>query len=135
MDQWYHCTWSTIHYIAMGYPQSPTPEDKANYKAFFFALGPVLPCKKCSVNYQRHLIELPIEPYLANNDTLFEWTVKIHNIVNRENNKPEWSTEQAKNHYMKTKTNKNQNLNLVIAFTVFIIAIGVSMWLIKRKRI
>jgi hypothetical protein len=130
--QWYHCTWSTIHYLALGYPELPSPDDKSNYKAFFLALGPVLPCKKCSVNYQRHLQEIPIDPYLANTTTLFEWTVKLHNIVNRENNKPEWTVEQARRHYLKPiKKDNLTTVTIISAFVLVALCILISM---KWKR-
>lgn len=137
MAQWYHCTWSTIHHLALGYPEFPSAEDRSHYRAFFYALGPVLPCKKCSINYQRHLIELPIEPYLTNTNSLFEWTVKLHNIVNRENRKPEWTVEQARMHYniQHTTDNKWNIIAISTAVILVVICFAVSMRFRAHKSI
>lgn len=92
---WGPSLWTAMHYIALGYPESPSSKEIAEYKQFFTSLGAVLPCYKCSVNYKRHLIELPIDGYMTNNDSLFKWTVLLHNIVNRENGKKEISLQEA----------------------------------------
>jgi hypothetical protein len=132
--QWYHCTWSTIHHLALGYPEFPSPEEKTNYRAFFQALGPVLPCKKCSINYQRHLLELPIEPYLTNTNTLFEWTVKLHNIVNRENHKPEWTVEQARAHYLNQHKPNNQWNIVAVITAVFLVIMCFAISMLMRYK-
>ncbi len=81
--------WRAIHFVALGYPDSPSAEDAANYKRFFEDLGAVIPCSTCSVNYSRHLQELPIDDYLSGGRMrLFEWSVRVHNIVNAEKGKP-----------------------------------------------
>lgn len=92
---WGPYLWRSIHFIALGYPSNPTPRERESYSAFFKSLGNVLPCFKCSLNYEKHLKELPIEPFLANGDLLFRWTVQLHNIVNRETGKPEMHYEDA----------------------------------------
>lgn len=89
--------------IALGYPESPSPIDKSTYKAYYDELWKVLPCGKCSVNYRRHLEELPIEGFLGSKMELFEWTVRLHNIVNRELRKPEYSVQQALGMYTGVK--------------------------------
>lgn len=132
---WGKSTWATIHYIALAYPEFPTLEDKQKYKAFYLALGPVLPCHKCSVNYQRHLQELPIDAHLASKASLFEWTVQLHNIVNRENNKPTWTTQEAFHYYVhnvKPEVKFNYN-NLYIPLVILVIV--ACFFIAKRKGI
>lgn len=97
---WGKHLWYSIHFIAIAYPQNPTDEEKQAYRDFYEKLYLVIPCKRCSMNYLRHLEELPIDGFLQNNKTLFDWTVKIHNIVNVETGKPQWSTEDAYLHYI-----------------------------------
>ncbi len=92
--------WRSIHYIALGYPDNPSPEVRASYKEFFMRFGEVIPCKTCAVNYTRHLQELPIDEYLGGalsgtKDPLFVWSVHLHNTVNAENGKPILSLDQA----------------------------------------
>lgn len=98
--QWGPSTWNALHYIALGYPTNPTPDDMLTYKKFFELVGYVLPCKLCSEHYKKHWTVLPIDSYLSNRMRLFEWTVKIHNIVNKLNGKKEWTLEEAKRHYL-----------------------------------
>eukprot|EP00798_Chlamydomonas_sp_ICE-L_P027785 gene27785-biopygen9468 len=51
--------WKSIHYVALGYPANPTPEERRVYKTFFDQiLEHLIPCHVCSENYHRHLVEL-----------------------------------------------------------------------------
>ena len=98
---WGPCVWrGAVHMIALGYPDIPTPIDKVTYKAYYSELWKVLPCGKCSVNYKRHLEELPIDGFLGSKMQLFEWTVRLHNIVNKELRKPEYTVQDALKMYM-----------------------------------
>ncbi len=92
---WGKYMWTSIHIIALGYPDKPTEEDKANYKDFYMNLWKVIPCYKCSINYQKHIAELPIEDHLSDNMALFKWTVDLHNVVNKMLGKKQWSLEDA----------------------------------------
>lgn len=92
---WGKYLWTSIHFIALGYPDNPTPDDKQNYKHFYTNLWKVIPCFKCAQNYQRHLDELPIDGSLSNNMSLFKWTVDMHNIVNKELGKRVWTLDEA----------------------------------------
>lgn len=96
---WGKYLWTSIHLVALGYPDNPTDEEKSNYREFYRNIWRVLPCYKCAQNYQRHWDELPIDPYMKDNMTLFEWTVKLHNIVNKQLGKREWSFEEAKDKF------------------------------------
>lgn len=98
---WGKYVWVSIHIIALGYPDKPSNEDKKNYKEYFLNLWKVLPCYKCSINYLRHLEELPIDNALVDNMSLFKWTVDIHNIVNKETGKREMPFEEALELYIK----------------------------------
>ena len=95
---WGRCLWTSIHLIALSYPKNPTKEVMKQYRDFFENLGNVLPCIKCQNNYKRHLKELPIDYFLY--EDLFKWTVEMHNIVNKETGKPEWTYEKAYNYYI-----------------------------------
>jgi hypothetical protein len=93
---WGKYLWTSIHIIALGYPDNPTPDDKQSYKQFYVNLWKVIPCFKCAQNYQRHLDELPIDDgSLTNNMSLFKWTVDMHNIVNKELGKRQWTQDEA----------------------------------------
>ena len=111
---WGPSTWRAIHYVALGYPSAPSEDDVAAYGAFFGSLQRVLPCESCANNYRRHLRELPIEPYLRSG-RLFEWTVLLHNLVNRELGKAkgrggeDWTPEQALSALSASKQQQGQD--------------------------
>ncbi len=99
-DIWGKHMWYTIHFIALAYPEQPTSEDKRHFQIFFENLHTVIPCYKCSVNYVKHLNELPLDSTaLKSNKGLFEWTVDLHNVVNRDLGKRAWSYEKAWSYY------------------------------------
>ena len=96
--KWGPCTWGFLHFVAMGYPAAPTAGDQAQYRAFFVETLPcVLPCKACRDNLRRHITHAPPDAALAQGrDALFAWTVRLHNIVNRETGKPTMDPRAAK---------------------------------------
>ena len=95
-DTWGPHGWKFIHYITLGYPNNPTKSDKIKYKNFFLSLTTVIPCILCRINYEKHLEEYPINnDVLKNKETLITWGIKMHNLVNIENNKKEVSTKQG----------------------------------------
>ena len=102
---WGPTLWRSLHFVALGYPDSCADEAtrdmvRYDYKNFFENFWRVLPCKKCSVNYRRHLEELPpIDNYLSCSNNLFSWTVALHNIVNKELGKREYTVEEAREFY------------------------------------
>lgn len=99
-DIWGKHLWYSIHFIALDYPEQPSTNDRENYRTFFENLWKVIPCYKCSRNYQDHLRHLPLVSdrgdYLASRDTLFAWTVELHNMVNRMLGKPEMGLDNAR---------------------------------------
>tara|TARA_A100001011_G_C13756282_1_gene613347 strand:+ start:66 stop:572 length:507 start_codon:yes stop_codon:yes gene_type:complete len=92
---WGPPAWHFLHTITFNYPEKPSYKDKSNYYDFFHNLQFVLPCEVCQANYQKHLKEYPISPYLDSKKALVEWLVHIHNLVNQENNKPLMSSEDV----------------------------------------
>ena len=90
-QKWGACGWAFVHYVALGYPvDRPSVKDRKQYRAFFVdALPCVLPCLMCRENLSRHLTHAPPDEALTQGrDALFAWTVRLHNIVNRELGKP-----------------------------------------------
>ena len=80
--------WRTLHHIALGFP-APNPSgsgandyDKAMYRNFFVSLGHVIPCPTCAEILRRHSAA-SLDAALDSGN-LFDWTVELHNAVNRE---------------------------------------------------
>ena len=103
---WAASFWQTIHSAALGYPESPTDLNKALYRSFFVNIGDVIPCGVCADGYRRlmlldakHTGGLSLDAAIdRGGDALFEWTVQMHNAVNREVGKPDsdWTPERAR---------------------------------------
>jgi len=137
---WGPYIWTSIHLVALGYPEKPTAVDKLNYKLFFSTLGNVLPCSKCTKNYSRHFMELPIDKFLESRESLFNWTVKLHNIVNAETGTPVWSEKKALAYYtrlVKTGNNSFESSNhesselLIVMSIAFVIIMVGLVWFRK----
>ena len=100
---WGTHVWKSIHYIALGLPTNPDSKDKEVYYDFFMNLAHVLPCKKCSDHlkeiYKSHPLRLSDVETASD---LFDWTVKIHNEVNKKLNKPVMKLSDAKRLYTNT---------------------------------
>jgi hypothetical protein len=101
---WGSHAWIFLHTVALSYPENPSLSDKKIYKDFFYSLKTVLPCEKCSDNFRLHMEEMPIDDYLKNNDTLFEWVIKLNNIVNKFTNGEVLDKEKMKEHYINLNT-------------------------------
>ena len=92
---WGHHGWKFLHYVSLGYPSNPTESDKQNYKTFYTSLQHILPCAKCAYNYSHNLKKYPIDNHLSSRDTLIRWVIDIHNKVNSETGKKEYTYEEA----------------------------------------
>lgn len=119
---WGKFGWGFIHNVALGYPQDITYMKKEQYRKFFEVIGHILPCLDCQEHYKKLIIEYP--PVLINKDTLFKWTVDIHNKVNNKLKKKQITYEQAYNIWTKSKIIKNKNknqFNIKIYYLIFLV--------------
>ena len=131
---WGKHIWKSIHYIALGYPDIPTEEEKNNYYTFFISLKNVLPCLLCRNHYTDILInELPItNDVMKNKHNLLKWTIDLHNIVNNKIGKKILSYEDAINIILNNKDDINNN-NIILLFIISFSIIIISIYCIKRK--
>ena len=141
---WGFHTWHAIHYIALGYPTSPSQEDVSAYSSFFLGLGHVLPCKFCTHHYIEHLKTLP--PDLSSRDALFAWTVALHNVVNKSLGKREWRDDEARKYYLslagtsggvmtKENTTPHDNNNKIIGAIVLLGVVAAVVVVVWKKNI
>jgi hypothetical protein len=84
-----------MHIIALGFPEKPSYTDKKAAKEFYESLQTLIPCPICKVHYQKHLADLPLTPHLDSRESLFKWTVDIHNRVNKDLGKPVFTASQS----------------------------------------
>jgi len=96
--------WHTIHIIAIGYAKNPTYTDKKCAKEFYESLAYLIPCPVCREHYKEHLVSSPISTFLDSRTDLIKWTIDIHNKVNRQLGKPEWTLDEVLAYYEKIGT-------------------------------
>lgn len=94
-DTWGPHGWKFIHFIALGYPDNPSEEDKNKYKKFFNLFGDMIPCFICADHYKRNLSLINIDSYLNSKKDLINWTILMHNEVNRKNGKKLYTYEDG----------------------------------------
>ena len=94
---WGPPAWKFIHLLTLNYPNKPTFQDKYNYKQFILSLQKVLPCETCSKHFQENIQNSNFEDILKSRESLFEWFVDVHNSVNKQNKKEEWSYNKVYN--------------------------------------
>ncbi len=102
MTTWQPVTWILFHTLALNYNE----EYKDKYVTFFNTLRTIIPCRIC----RNHFCENIGKPGLTideniNKDKIFNWTVDLHNCVNKMNRKKIWSYDEARNHYTKNNFN------------------------------
>ena len=117
---WGTSGWTFLHYIALGYRNRPTKEEKKIYYIFFLNLQNVLPCEKCSENFKENLKKYSLEEALENRDSLFRWTIDIHNEVNKETDKRTYSYEEVYQQYSQNNNQIEYEIIMVIALLLFI---------------
>ena len=96
--------WKFMHFVSLGYPETPSREDKRQYKEFYESLQHILPCGACAQNYTLSLQRTPIDNSLDSRDTLIKWVIDIHNRVNQETGKKTLIHEEAINLYLKQQS-------------------------------
>ncbi len=94
-EAWGPSTWTALHFVALGCPEQPGADQRRAYRDFFAALGPVLPCERCSRHWAEASAALPVDAFSGSRAALFGWVVQMHNFVNARNGKPEWDARDA----------------------------------------
>ena len=121
--------WKFLHYLSFGYPDNPTTEDKNNYKTFFLSLQHVLPCSICAKHYSDNLVQYSLDEALQNKDSLIRWVIDIHNQVNTELNKKEYTYIEALDLY---KSSMPDIQTYTFKIIVLLILLGFLYLVIKK---
>lgn len=90
--EWGPYFWSTMHTVAVFYPDHPTSDDMNNARSFFLSLRGLLPCQACADHYSSMLMRNPIENALLSKMELIKWVWQMHEEVNSRTGKrgPAW---------------------------------------------
>jgi len=112
-NSWGNKAWYFLHTVALAYPNNPTQKEKEDYKLFYNNLQYILPCEICRKNFKQNIIDSPIDKHLTDSISLFNWTVDIHNMVNKELNKTQITYDVAYNIYSNNGTSFTKK-NIII---------------------
>jgi hypothetical protein len=107
-----------------------TEEDKKNYTAFFKSLQNVLPCPACAENFRIKMEKYP--PSLENTESLFKWTVDMHNSVNAENGKKIFEYEEAIEQ-LKLNVEKDNTIEIAISISLIAMVVASAYYVAKKK--
>ena len=133
------CMWKTIHFIALGSPEVFEEKHKAMYRSFYSQIYNVIPCASCGTHLVETMNTLPIEPALTGSQALFQWTVDLHNAVNKRLGKPIVSASDARDMLMgnsggKSQIGKNKYATIGISFIVALFLMGIVVYALRSKR-
>lgn len=98
-EVWGNPTWFVIHFSSMHSPIPFNFDWALSYKAFISCLMFMIPCPKCRAHLMENLPKNHIDDYLYSRDSIFEWSVRLHNIVNESIDKPILSLLEARQLY------------------------------------
>jgi len=89
--------WSYMHYAAANYPDEPSSEDIHKMMAWLYTLSVTIPCESCKIHYAKHIEKNKhnLHKICSSRDSLFGFLVDTHNKVNKRNNKPTLTYQQA----------------------------------------
>ena len=94
MNTWGRPAWNDFHNYAVEYPANPSLAHQNDARDFFQRrFLRKVECEKCLRDYQIMIARSP--PRTTSREDLFDWTVEIHNTVNRKLGKPEMTTREA----------------------------------------
>lgn len=105
---WGPLFWDVIHLLAYVHPVNPSQHERKNIEEFFVSLGRVLPCPGCAGHYAIWQKQFPVAEFSGSRDTLLQWTVDLHNDVNRRNQKIERNVAEVKGYLKKKFFNRNE---------------------------
>lgn len=115
-QRWYHITWLIFHKITV----YPIDYKKSKYyRAFFSSFIKLIPCYGCMKHYElnilhpNHMMKMNLNKY-----KLFEWTIDIHNEINKKNSKESWSYKKSREYYQKILLTNDDILFFIEIYTI-----------------
>ena len=121
---WGSHAWIFLHSIAYSYPENPSKEEKKAIIDFLNSLKYILPCKTCSELYKKDLkiMSNSLKNASLNRNNLIKWINEMHNKVNKNLNKKQWTDEEFEKHYNSAEKNViNKYIIVIIIIILFIL--------------
>jgi len=95
--------WFTLHNSATTYPDYPTLESQQEMKQLLKLLHWLIPCTNNNFDYKIYWLEnlkfFNLDNVVKSRENLFNFYVQFHNFINKKNDKPLLSIQEAKNVY------------------------------------
>ena len=121
---WGSHAWIFLHSIAYSYPENPSEIEKNAIINFLLSLQHILPCKTCSELYKKDMktMKFNIKTASLNKNNLVLWINEMHNKVNKNLGKKEWTDKQYENYYNKNEESIfNKYIILIIIIALFLL--------------
>jgi len=111
MTEWQRITWHILHTISLHYNDTYRNE----YIIFFNTLKTIIPCRICRNHYIENTNKenMQIENNI-NSERIFNWTIDLHNTVNKMHHKKLWNYNESRNYYEQHNFN-----NKIYKFFIF----------------
>jgi hypothetical protein len=102
--RWQQLTWYIFHKISLNYNDLYRNE----YIQFFENVKVIIPCRICRNHYIQNVSKenMKINDNI-NHERIFNWTIDLHNLVNKLNHKKQWDYDMARNYYEKMNFNNH----------------------------
>lgn len=96
---WGPNAWTFIHLMVLSEKEPFDTQRIVHYEQLFELLKHLLPCEACRQHLTENLTSMDSLKSIQSKRALFDWTVVLHNKVNRMLNKKEWNLEEAYTHW------------------------------------
>ncbi len=107
-DIWGPSTWTFLHLIAMSEQYDSDESRLVFYKDLYKLLQELLPCGKCRTHLKENMESLKSIESITSARELFDWTTELHNLVNKINNKRQYTLDESYDIWDKIASGKNK---------------------------
>ena len=98
---WGSSLWNFLHYLSLAYPENPTTDEQEILYNFLSSMQKIIPCEKCRKNFLKHLDAMEVE-VLTSRTNFVRWLFIVHNLVNKDTGKPNFSYDEFIKKYSQT---------------------------------
>lgn len=99
--------WFFLHSVGFTYPEMPTDGEKKKYYNLIISLPTFIPNNAAANNFQRLIDDYPVSSYLNSKNSFLKWIHFIHNKINAQIGKQEFSYIEFVNTYNNEYKPKN----------------------------
>lgn len=122
-SKWGPHFWMTLHIACLGC------QDYKALTEFVEGYVYIIPCLSCRQHFEQVLVENPV----PETGDFFQWSVEVHNIVNRRLGKPEFSYEDALANVVGVPTQVSSQFDSKIVLIVLLLVIIILVLIFNRK--